>query len=373
MAKDYYAILGVQKTATEADLKQAYRRLSRELHPDKHKGDPSDPASVRAGKEKEAKFKEVNEAYDVLSDPKKRQAYDQFGTADAAGFGGGQGFSGFSGFSGFDPSAFAGGDFADLFESFFGGGAGRRRRETDNRGRAVEVELTISFADAVTGMEREVTLRTHVTCADCSGSGGEKGSKLQTCSECGGAGAVTRTSSSLFGMIRQSVLCPSCRGSGKVPERSCKRCSGEGRTMERKTLTVRILKGIDDGQTLRITGEGEAGRQGGASGDLLVHIRVEPDSRFLREGDDIRSTVKAPITDAVLGGRLSVLTVHGTMETTIPAGTQPGQILRLKGKGMPVLNTSRFGDHYVTVNVEIPTKLSRRERELLEELKRIGG
>ncbi len=368
MAKDYYAILGIRKTATEADIKQAYRRLSRELHPDKHKGDPSDPASVRAGKEKEAKFKEVNEAYDVLSDQKKRQAYDQFGTADAAGSGGG--FSGFSGFSGFDPGAFAGGDFADLFESFFGGGAGRRRRETDNRGHAVEVELTISFADAVTGTEREVTLRTHVTCADCGGSGGEEGSKLRTCSECGGTGAVSRTSSSLFGMIRQSVLCPTCRGSGKVPEYPCKRCNGEGRTMERKTLTVRIPKGIDDGQTLRITGEGEAGRQSGASGDLLVHIRVEPDSRFLREGDDIRSTVKIPITGAVLGGRLSVLTVHGTAETMIPAGTQPGQILRLKGKGMPVLNTSRFGDHYVTVEVDIPTKLSREQRRLFEELRR---
>jgi len=371
MAKDYYAILGVQKTATEADLKQAYRRLSRELHPDKHKGDPSDPASVRAGKEKEAKFKEVNEAYDVLSDPKKRQAYDQFGTADAAGFGGG--FSGFSGFSGFDPGAFAGGDFADLFESFFGGGTGRRRREADSQGRGVEVELTIPFADAVTGTERDVTLKTQVTCLDCGGNGSEKGSKLQTCSECGGTGAVTRTSSSLFGMIRQSVLCPLCRGSGKVPEHPCKRCSGEGRTTERKTLTVRIPKGIDDGQTLRITGEGEAGRQGGTSGDLLVHIRVELDSRFLREGDDIRSTMKIPVTDAVLGGRLSVLTVHGTVETTIPAGTQPGQILRLKGKGMPVLNTSRFGDHYVTVNVEIPNKLSKRERELFEELKRIDG
>jgi molecular chaperone DnaJ len=366
MAKDFYAILGVSKTASEAEIKQAYRKLSRELHPDKHRSDPSDPASVRAGKDKEAKFKEVNEAYDVLSDPKKRQTYDQFGTADAAGFG--QGFSGFSGFSGFDPSQFGGENFADIFETFFGGSR-RRPREAADRGRAIEVEVTIPFAQAVSGTEREISVRTEVRCPVCEGNGAAPGSKTVTCDDCGGTGAVTKTTSSIFGMIRQSVLCSKCRGSGKVPESPCKHCNGEGRTMERKTVEVRIPAGIDDGQTLRVVGEGEAGRLGGTSGDLLVLIRVTNDPRFERDGDDIRTTISIPVADAVLGGRAKIYSVHGELELTIPAGTQPGEILRIKGKGMPVLNTSRFGDHYITINVSIPKKLNREEKRLFEELR----
>jgi molecular chaperone DnaJ len=357
MAKDFYAILGVPRSATEADIKQAYRRLSRELHPDKHKGD----------KEKEARFKEVNEAYDVLSNPKKRQSYDQFGSADAAGFGGG-GFSGFSGFSGFDPSAFNGGDFSDLFESFFGG-RGRKRREADNNGRNITIEISIPFAEAISGAEKEVSLKTFVTCKTCDGKGSAAGSKLVSCKECGGTGSVTQTTSSLFGMIRQSVLCSACHGSGKVPETPCKHCGGEGRTNERKTVTIRIPAGIDEGQTLRVPGSGEAGRQGSGSGDLLVHIRVAPDPRYLREGDDIRSTVKISIVDAVLGGQITVETVQGNMDVTIPPSTQPGQLLRLKGKGMPIVNTSRFGDHYVTVEIAVPTKLTKEERKLFEQLR----
>ncbi|HEY4476334.1 molecular chaperone DnaJ [Candidatus Peribacteria bacterium RIFCSPLOWO2_01_FULL_51_18] len=356
MAKDYYSILGVPRTATEAEIKQAYRKLSRELHPDKHSGN----------KEKEAKFKEVNEAYTVLSDPKKKDAYDRFGSADAAGVG--DGFSGFSGFSGFDPSQFGGENFADIFETFFSGG--RRRPSTaDKRGHTIETEIFISFAEAVSGTEREISVKTEVKCPVCGGSGAETGAKQKTCDQCGGTGAVTRSTSSLFGTIRQTVLCPQCQGSGKVPEHPCKHCEGEGRVPEKKTVTVRVPAGIDDGQTLRVTGAGEAGRQGAGSGDLLVLIRVEDDPRFERDGDDVRTAVSIPVADAVLGGRAKIDSVHGELELNIPAGTQPGDVLRLKGKGMPVLNTSRFGDQYVTIKIEIPKKLSREEKRLFEELR----
>ncbi len=355
MAKDFYAILGVPRSASEADIKQAYRKLSKELHPDKHKGD----------KTKEAKFKEVNEAYEVLGDAKKKQAYDQFGSTNGESpFGGG-----FSGGGGFDPSQFQGADFSDLFESFFGG-TGGRRRGSDGKGRNVETEIGITLAEAVTGTERSVTMNVQVTCSDCGGPGSAEGSKLVNCTECGGTGSISKTMNSLFGSIRQNVVCPTCRGNGKVPEKPCKKCSGEGRTQEKKTVTVRIPSGIDEGQTLRVTGEGEAGRRGGPAGDLLVHISVAPDKRFERNGDDIRSSISIPVVDAVLGADVTVDTVHGPMTMTVPSGTQPGQVLRIKHKGMPVLNTSRTGDHYVTIDVLIPGKLSREERKLFEELRK---
>jgi molecular chaperone DnaJ len=363
VAKDFYAILGVQKTSSEAEIKQAYRKLSKELHPDKHKGD----------KDKEAKFKEVNEAYEVLSDAKKKEAYDRFGSADFSGFrpGQGGGAGDFGGFSGFDPSSF-GGDFGDIFDAFFGGARGGGKR-ADTRGRNLEVEITIPFTEAVAGAEREISLKTEVACESCKGTGSAEGSKLVSCVECGGTGAVTRTSRSLFGMIRQNVLCETCRGAGKVPEKPCKTCKGEGRTTGHKTVRVRIPAGIDDGQTLRVTGEGEAGKHGSAAGDLLVHIRVESDKRFEREGDDIRSTVSLHVIDAVLGTKIDVETVHGTSTIDIPAGTQPGQVLRLKGKGMPVVNTARTGDHFLTVGIVVPTKLSKEEKKLFEELRKGRG
>lgn len=373
MAKDYYAILGVPKTASETEVKQAYRKLSRELHPDKHPSTHS-TSSGQAGsgqtkKEAEAKFKEVNEAYEVLSDKKKRQAYDQFGSTDGGfGQGGFQGFQGFGG--GFDSSQFSG-DLGDLFSSFFGGGMGGRQREPDTRGRTVEIEVRVPFMDAVTGSERQISFKTQVTCPVCAGSGAETGSKLVRCTECGGTGAVTRMTKSLFGSIRQSALCPVCRGSGKMPEKPCKKCAAAGRIQETKTINVRIPAGIDDGQSLRLQGEGEAGRQGGPSGDLLVRVHVEPDPRFERAGDDVRSSYSLPMVDAALGTEADIETAHGKTKVNIPAGTQPGQVLRLKGKGMPIVNTSRFGDHFVTMDIVIPTKLSREEKRLLEELKKI--
>ncbi len=362
MAKDFYAILGVPKSATEAEIKQAYRKQSKELHPDKHKGD----------KGKEAKFKEVNEAYEVLSDPKKKESYDRFGSADFNGFGGGGGGGGgFGGFSqGFQGADFNG-DLNDLFSSFFnGGGGGGRGRKPDTRGRNVEVEISIPLMDSVKGAERTITFTTQIVCDECAGNGSAHGSKTVTCTECGGTGSVTRTAKSLFGAIRQNVICEICRGSGKVPEKPCKKCGGDGRVSGKKTVNVRIPAGIDDGQTMRLTGDGEAGRQGEKAGDLLVHVRVEADARFERVGDDIRSTLPLPVLDAILGSEADIHTVHGTTKVSIPAGTQPGQVLRLKGKGMPVLNAGRHGDHYVTVDILVPTKLNREERKMFEELRK---
>lgn len=359
MAKDFYAILGVSKSASETEIKQAYRKLSKELHPDKHKGD----------KGKEAKFKEVNEAYEVLSDPKKKENYDRFGSADFGGMGGGgQGFGGFQGgFQGFDPSQFSDMGFGDMFESFFGG---QSRRGNDGRGRTVQVDIEVPFAATVTGDVHRVTFKTHVTCSECSGNGGSPGAKIVTCTECGGTGAVTRNTRSIFGAIQQSVVCPTCHGSGKIPEKPCKKCKGEGRVSEQKSLDIRIPAGIDDGQSLRLKGEGEAGRQGAAAGDLLVRVQVKPDARFVREGDDIRSSVSITVIDAVLGTEKDIETVHGKKKISIPAGTQPGQVLRLKGEGMPVVNTSKRGDHYATIDIAVPTKLSREEKKLYEELKK---
>jgi molecular chaperone DnaJ len=362
MAKDFYAILGVNKSASDSEIKQAYRKLSRELHPDKHKGD----------KTKEAKFKEVNEAYEVLSDEKKKAAYDRFGSADYANMGqGGGGFGGFSGFQGFDPSQFENmGGFGDIFESFFSGTQRGRQGKTSGRGRTMEIEITINFMDAVRGLERELSFRTQVLCDDCGGKGAMSGSAMKDCGECGGTGAVERTARSLFGMVRQNVVCEKCQGSGKVPEKPCKTCHGEGRTEREKRVNVRIPAGIDDGQSLRLKGEGEMGRQGMESGDLLVRVHVESDARFERDGDDIRSSLSISIVDAVLGADQEIETVHGKTTISIPAGTQPGQILRIKHKGMPVVNTSRTGDHYITLDIVVPTKLSKEERRLFEELRK---
>lgn len=352
VAKDYYQILGVARDASGDDIKKAYRKLSKELHPDKHKGD----------KEKETKFKEVNEAYEVLSDKSKRAQYDRFGSAGANfGGGGGQGFEGFD-FSG----ANFGGDFGDLFSQFFGGGRVQRR---ERKGADIEVTIRVPFTAAVTGEERELTFSSLVRCDVCGGDGAQKGAKIVTCSECRGSGQVTRTAQSFFGTIQQAVVCPRCGGNGKVPEKACTGCAGQGRREGRKTVRVQVPAGIHDGQSLRVRGEGQAGLAGEPAGDLYVRIAVESDTRFRREDDDIHATARIPFTIASLGGEVDAATVHGEVTLKVPAGTQSGTVLRIKGKGMPVLNSSRHGDHYVTVEVEVPKKLSRRARQLLEELK----
>lgn len=365
MPKDLYAVLGLDRSASKEDIKRAYRRLSKEHHPDRHKGD----------KGAEQKFKEVNEAYEVLNDEKKRAMYDQFGSTGGPGSGGANGsgggtgpFGGFN-FSGFRPEDLGG--LGDLFESFFGGGGGARRGRRDQRGRDLQIEIEVAFADIVKGVDRSLQMERQRPCQKCGGSGAEEGTKQVTCRTCGGTGEVTHTTQSFFGTFRQAAVCETCSGSGKTNEHPCKTCGGDGKIRSREAVTIHIPAGMQDGQTLRVRGEGEAGLKGGAIGDLYVTVRVRPDPAFEREGDDIRSTVSIPVTSALLGAEIPIETVRESVTLKIPAGTQPGQVFRLKGKGMPIVNSSRAGDHYVTVNVEIPTRLSRAEQKLLEEWKQL--
>ncbi len=356
MAKDYYQILGIQKGATTDEIKKAYRDMSKKWHPDKHKGDKS----------AESKFKEINEAYEVLGDAKKKQSYDQFGTAGGPG---GQGFD-FSGFSGGQYGDF--GDLGSIFETFFGGAAqrgGNRRQRA--RGKDLEVDIMIDFMDSVSGIKKQVSLRRLRVCTRCTGSGAEPGEGLKECGTCKGTGQVTRSAQSFFGTIQQSYVCDTCAGRGQIPEKVCTMCRGEGRVGDSSDLTIDVPAGINDGQTLRISGQGEAGPHGSEPGDLYVHIHVKEDKRFDRKNDDIHSSITLSVVDAILGTQVNVETVQGKVALKIPDGTQPSQIFRIKGKGMPVLNTSRFGDHYVDVHVEVPKKLSRKERKLIEEWKEI--
>ena len=360
MAHDFYEVLGIERNASQEDIKRKYRKLSKEWHPDKHKGE----------KDAEQRYKEINEAYETIGNPKKRQMYDQFGAAGAqagaGGFGGAQ--QGFQG--GFNSENLGG--FSDIFESFFGGARGAGgRAQREQSGGDIEVEITVPFNDVVHGAQRIISLSKQQQCGTCDGAGAKPGSKTISCPKCGGTGQVTHTVQSFFGTLQQRGVCKDCQGSGTVPEESCQKCGGEGRVDESTNVTVEIPPGIQDGQTLRLRGLGHAGRQGATSGDLFVHIRVEQDVRFEREGDDVHSEQTIDVPDAILGTEIEVETVQGGVRLKIPAGTQPSQVFRLKGKGMPVLNSSRHGDHYVTVQVEIPKKLSKKEKGLVEEWKEI--
>jgi molecular chaperone DnaJ len=353
---NYYQILGVSKDSSQSDIKKAYRKLSKEWHPDKHKGD----------KKAEDKYKQINRAYECLSNSGKKQAYDQFGSEDGPQFGGGGGGNPFGG--GFQGFQGGGGGFGDIFETFFGGGRGRTN-PSDVQGRDVEARINISMEDSYHGTTQAIRMKKHVQCETCTGSGAKKGSKKINCHECNGTGQVTRTVQSFFGAISQSMMCEVCRGSGKLPESPCGKCSGEGRAIDLEEITVDIPAGIDDGQTLRVPGKGEAGRQGSQSGDLYVRISVSSDKRFMRAGDDLKIEKVISVADAVLGTEEEIETFSGKVKVKVPAGTQPDQILRIKSKGMPVLNTSRFGDLFVMVKIEVPKKVSRKERDMWESLR----
>lgn len=356
MAKDYYQTLGLSHGASIDEVKQAYRKLSKELHPDKHKGD----------KAAEARFKEVNEAYEVLGNPQKKEMFDRFGTTGGqAGFGGAGGTGGFD-FGNMHFGDFgAAGDFADLFGSFFGGAHSTERAE--GSGADLEGSITVTLVEVLNGADRKLNVRRHSVCATCDGSGAAKGSALASCKECGGTGQIVRSTRSFFGVIQQSFLCPVCKGRGKVPERPCSACRGEGRTQTTEEILVHIPPGVSEGQTLRIRGKGHAGARGAKAGDLYVSVHVEEDPRFTRDGSDIRSALTLSVLDAILGTTAKVETLHGSLELKIPEGTQPGQVFRLRGKGLPELQGKHVGDHYVEMVVDIPKKLSREERKIVEE------
>lgn len=369
MAQDFYQTLGVQKNADEAELKRAYRKLALEHHPDKNKGD----------KKAEAKFKEINEAYQTLSDKQKRAYYDQFGTAPGAsgGHGGGHPGAGFGGFGngGFEVNFNGGGgfgDFGDIFESFFGGGGSqggpRRKRSGPYRGNDIETTLKLRFDDAVFGTEKELVINKLERCENCTGSGAESGSKIITCKTCNGAGEIRGMRQTIFGQVATSYPCDTCEGRGKTPERVCTKCQGTGRHKKTDTIKVKIPPGVDTGSTLKVTGKGEAGPLGGESGDLYVHLNVEKSKEFMRDGYDIYTEKEITVPQAVLGAEIAINTLYGNITLKIPAGTQSGKVFRMKEYGVQKLQKSDRGDHMVKITVVVPSKLSRKEKELYEQL-----
>lgn len=360
--RDYYEVLGVGKNASADEIKKAFRRKAVELHPDKEGGD-------------EAKFKEINEAYEVLRDERKRQRYDQFGHAGIgssaasednpfAGFSGG-----FGGFGGAREVHFDFGDLGlgDIFSSFFGGAGRPSQRQA--RGRDVETTVEISFEDAVFGTKVDLDLTLADTCEHCQGATVEPGYELEQCGECKGSGQVVSVTRTIFGNIQQASVCPRCKGKGKVPAKACSVCRGQGTRAKRQTIGLKIPAGIDDGATIRLRERGEA-VAGGPKGDLYVNVRVKPHKKFTREGDLILSEETVDMVDAALGAVIEVETVDGPVKMKIPAGTQSGTDFKLSGHGVPHLKGSARGAHIVTVNVRTPTQLSRAQRELLEEFRR---
>ncbi len=358
MAKDLYEILGVAKGASDQEIKKAYRKLALQYHPDKNKGN----------KDAETRFKEINQAYEVLSDKQKRAQYDQFGAAGAQGFGGGgQGFNG----QNFDFSQFQDmGGFADIFETFFGQQSGRsqRRKRGPTPGEHIEFELNISFEEAVFGTEKELLVEKTITCDRCKGTGAEPGSKSISCPLCRGTGEIRTIRQTLFGQMATSQICPDCYGEGHVHEKKCTLCHGSTRIRKNEKVRVKIPAGVDNGSTIRLSGKGEAGMYAGASGDLYVHIKVTPSKKFIRNNYDIHTIVNIHLIQAVLGDDVEVETIHGKVKLKIPAGTQSGKVFKLKNYGVQKLKSDDKGDHYVKVIVDIPSKLSRKEKELYTQL-----
>ena len=349
MARDFYELLGVGRGASPDELKRAYRKRARELHPD---ANPNNPAA-------EEEFKEVSRAYEVLSDPQSRARYDQFGEAGVGGSGGGGG----------DP--FTAG-FGDIFDAFFGGGSpfgGQRGPTGPPRGQDLEVVADVSFDDAVFGCEHELTVRTAVRCEDCAGSGAQSGTAPQQCSECRGTGQVRRVRQSMLGQMVTASPCGRCNGIGEIIATPCRACRGEGRTIAERTLTVEIPAGIAGGQTLRLGGRGAAGPRGGAVGDLYVHVRVADHERYRREEDDLVTDVVVSVAQAALGTKLTLPTLDGDEELVVPAGVQHGREFVLRGRGVPRLAASGRsrgrGDLRARISVEVPTDLTSEQRDLL--------
>lgn len=353
--RDYYEVLGVQKGATDQEIKKAYRKLAKANHPDLNPGD----------KAAEARFKEINEAYEVLSDSTKRSRYDQFGFAgvDPSYGGGGSGFGG--GFSG----DFDFGDLGDIFGSFFGGGFGggsARTRSGPQRGESLRMGLTITFEEAAFGCEKEVSLDRVEQCEACGGSGAAPGTSPETCSNCGGSGTVQQRRQTPMGVFATTSPCPRCGGKGKIIASPCSSCGGSGQNRKRKTVKVSIPAGIDNGQIISLRGQGNAGKNGGPAGDLQIVITVQPHQLFQRDGSDVYCDAPITFTQAVLGGELEIPTIDGKVKYDIPEGTQTGTTFRLRGKGIPELRGRGRGDQYVTVQVKVPASLTNQQRDALQ-------
>lgn len=354
---DYYEVLGVSRDADKEEMKRAYRRLARKYHPDVNK----EPGA-------EERFKEINRAYEVLSEPETRARYDRFGEAGVSG-------AAAAGYSDFGDMG-----FADIFESFFSGFAGgmgqqtTRRRNSPVRGDDLRLDLKLEFRDAIFGGEKEIRIPHLENCNVCSGTGAKPGTRPRTCTTCNGAGQVRRATRTPFGSFTQVSVCPTCNGEGQVVEDKCEACAGAGRKQETKKLKITIPAGVDNGTRLRVSKEGDAGMRGGPPGDLYVYLFVEEDAEFHRDGINILSEIKVSYLQAILGCRLEVNTVDGLVELMIPPGTQPNTVLTLENHGVPKLgNPVSRGDHLITILIDIPNRITAEERELLEKLAKIKG
>jgi len=350
--RDYYDVLGVPRDADDAEIKRAFRRLAQRHHPDVDTGDGA-----------EERFKELNEAYRVLSDRQRRAAYDMFGHAGVEGSAAG-GFEGFGG--GFGP-------FGDIFDAFFGGSpAGTRRRSRVVAGADLRYDMTIDFAEAVFGVTKEIKFPTLVACSRCEGAGGEPGTEPETCPDCNGTGEQRRVAQTILGQMVNIVACARCRGEGRIIATPCTKCGGDGRVREERTLQVTIPAGIDSGQRIALEGQGEAGPRGGPNGDLYVAVKVREHAHLARRGTELYHELPITFPQAALGATLSVPTVEGSEEVEVPAGAQSGTEIRLRGKGVPRLRGAGRGDLHVILNVVVPSKLTKRERELLRELDEVS-
>ena len=359
--RDYYEVLGIQKGASEEEIKKAYKKLARKYHPDMNPGD----------KEAEEKFKEVNEANEVLSDPEKKARYDQFGFAGVdsnygAGAGGAGGFGG-----GFDF-----GDLGDIFGSFFGGGFGGGRQRNPNapqRGESIRASVPVSFTEAAFGCEKSVTLERSETCGTCTGNGCAPGTTPAICPDCHGTGSVQVRRQTPMGVFASNGPCRKCGGTGRLIHQPCPDCRGSGAVRKRKTIKVTIPAGIDHGQTISLRGQGNAGKNGGPAGDLLITVMVQPHELFRRDGVDVFCEAPITFSQAVLGAELEIPTIDGKVKYSIPEGTQTGTVFRLKGKGIPVLNGRGRGDQYVTVTIETPRNLNKEQKEALRKFSETVG